>query len=253
MKKGRFHPVIISLLFVTIALFALFLEIYFLTPCANKNKDYAIKEEQWQAMAKEVDSWVDGLGMPIDPGIKKAIIVLNLLGFKTCMSCQGHSDSGLAYPWIDFALEDAEIIDLRAKSHQIHSQIEEQLKAIHQKYPELSLQEALKKEPMPERLEQLYKENHAIYAIRERKQALKLLPLNNLITDFYKKHPLNPDRMLIFYPLSRLVSAGTMWQITRDEQEKEKKLQEYQDEMNQFADFLTDYYFKKAPTKWNPL
>lgn len=56
----------------------------------------------YQSVLKEVDSWVDGLGLGIDEGIKHAVVVFNLAGFPTYGSCEGHLDWGCHYPWIDF-------------------------------------------------------------------------------------------------------------------------------------------------------
>src|ERR1700685_3524831 len=60
-------------------------------------KDYDAKLQRWQEMEKEVDSWTDALGLGIDGGIKKTVIVLNLLGFKTQQSCEGHFEWGRPY------------------------------------------------------------------------------------------------------------------------------------------------------------
>jgi hypothetical protein len=50
------------------------------------------------AWAKTV---TDGLGKPIDAGIKPAVIALRALGLNTTMSCEGHMDHGIAGPWVD--------------------------------------------------------------------------------------------------------------------------------------------------------
>lgn len=59
------------------------------------------KEQRWQKMAMRMDRMADGLGMPIDTGIKDTVIVLNLLGFPTSMSCEGHAYRGVHGPWVD--------------------------------------------------------------------------------------------------------------------------------------------------------
>ena len=71
------------------------------------------KLEEWNAMANSIENWTDGLGMPIDSKIKETVIVLNLLGFKTAASCEGHIDWGCPHPWIDFDVYDEEIDRLR--------------------------------------------------------------------------------------------------------------------------------------------
>ena len=58
---------------------------------------------QYNDMAREVVSWTDGLGKPLDVEIAQTVIFLNLLGVKTVQSCHGHvEEKGVAYPWIMF-------------------------------------------------------------------------------------------------------------------------------------------------------
>lgn len=72
----------------------------------------------WEQGCAEVSKLTDKLGCKVDAGIFDAVVTLNLLGLRTCQSCEGHLDYGLPYPWIDFetdefpafkqALEDAD-------------------------------------------------------------------------------------------------------------------------------------------------
>jgi hypothetical protein len=43
----------------------------------------------------------DKLGMAIDEGIFRSVVILNSLGFVTRQSCEGHPDRFGTYPWID--------------------------------------------------------------------------------------------------------------------------------------------------------
>ncbi len=80
----------------------------------------------------------------------------------------------------------------------------------------------------------------------EKLSKLKPVPLNNLVTEFYKDHTIDRDTILILGPLKRLYSFGGEFQITRDESEKLKKLKEYQEEMKSFTAFLIDHYYRSA-------
>ena len=51
---------------------------------------------------KKVDLLADGLGHPIDLGIKKPVANFLYKNYETTASCQGHLDWGLPFPWIDF-------------------------------------------------------------------------------------------------------------------------------------------------------
>jgi len=46
-----------------------------------------------------------------------AVIYLNVLGFPTTASCEGHEDRGLAYPWIQFSTKEA--VKSEKKAHTI--------------------------------------------------------------------------------------------------------------------------------------
>lgn len=48
----------------------------------------------------------DGLGCPIDEGIVETVVAFNLLGLRTCQSCEGHIVDGLPYPWVDFETDE---------------------------------------------------------------------------------------------------------------------------------------------------
>lgn len=49
----------------------------------------------------KVDSIADNLGMPIDEGIKKMVVALWAHEFETTGSCEGHTNRGCPFPWID--------------------------------------------------------------------------------------------------------------------------------------------------------
>jgi len=59
-----------------------------------------------EASRNRVDRLVDGLGKHIDKGIKETVIYIDALGFKTSMSCEGHKDWGLPWPWVDITAPD---------------------------------------------------------------------------------------------------------------------------------------------------
>lgn len=68
-------------------------------------------EELIKDIREDVNRTVDGLGRPIDKGIRETIVFLWALGFRTSASCEGHLDHGFPYPWVDFSV--AELYDFR--------------------------------------------------------------------------------------------------------------------------------------------
>jgi len=62
--------------------------------------DTQTAEQRYQEMQERVSTFTDKLGTPIDPGIFETVVALNLLGFHTSQSCEGHLDHGCPYPWV---------------------------------------------------------------------------------------------------------------------------------------------------------
>ncbi len=54
----------------------------------------------WQEACAAFAQQTDALGTPIDPGIFETVVLLNLLGFPTVQSCEGHLDHGTPYSWV---------------------------------------------------------------------------------------------------------------------------------------------------------
>lgn len=52
----------------------------------------------------------DSLGKGIDPWIKNLVILFNYHGVITKASCEGHSNYGCSYPWIDFEYNSLNIL-----------------------------------------------------------------------------------------------------------------------------------------------
>jgi len=48
----------------------------------------------------------DALGMPVDEEIRKPVAAFKILRIRTIMSCQGHQERALPYPWISFNAQD---------------------------------------------------------------------------------------------------------------------------------------------------
>ena len=82
------------------------------------------KLAEWNFMASEVSTWCDGLGQPLDEKIKETVIILNLLGFKTRQSCEGHLDWGYSYPGVDFAFDEEKSTELWNELSEVRKKIE---------------------------------------------------------------------------------------------------------------------------------
>ncbi len=246
-KSGLFlKGLVIGALCLIIFLFAIRQAGIKLPFISRDTQAMAAKKKAWEDMEKKVASWGDALGMGIDPKIKKAVIVLNLLGFETQQSCQGHMDWGLPYPWVSFNTITPEIQKLDSELQEVRRLIAQKEGELQKKYPTLSLGEAMRKEESPER-NKLYKKTHLLYDKMEELSRSKIAQLKDLITAFYKKHHIDLDNELYIddkvFPSYRLHSLGGDWQVIRTKDEQMKKLEAYQKEMDAFVDFLTNYYY----------
>lgn len=203
------------------------------------------KQQQWDNLAREVDTWTDGLGYPIDQGIKDTVIALNLLGFTTRQSCEGHLDQGDANPWIDFTLNQPEVVTLQNQvSEFVRIELSEQYKALKIKYPRLSIHEILQTEE-GENLRPTYEKFLFLLSLYQKEAKKELQQLFELLDKFYQTHDSTEDQKLFvtIEGIVRLESYGSKLQAQRPENERKAKLMLYLDEMKAFTDFLKESIF----------
>jgi len=203
------------------------------------------KQQQWDNSATEVDTWVDGLGRSLDEGIKETVIVLNLLGFTTRQSCEGHLNWGVANPWIDFTLNRPEVVALdNQRSEFFEAELKEQLLALRIKYPDLSMDETFHT-PEGELLKRPYSKFLYLFSLYNEEAKKDLMPLFDLLDEFYKIHASSGDQKLCIEISGsiRLESFGGYLQDQRPGHEREANLGLYREEMEAFTSFLKDRFF----------
>ena len=172
------------------------------------------KKKKWDDMSKKVDKVIDKLGMGIDKGIKKIVIVLNLLGFMTDGSCEGHIKWGRIHPWVDVSIETPKNWLKLSKSKK-HSD-------------ELKFQKLVEK--------------RSLGALKEEKR------MKNVIDKFYKKRKTSLEIRLM---AEEFGYGFTLKNINAElikilpATERKKLLKKYQNEMSAFADFLEKEFFNK--------
>lgn len=64
-------------------------------------------EQALDAKRTELGLITDNLGMPIEAGIMDTVAALQLLGFGTSGSCEGHGDWGCPWPWVNIEASSA--------------------------------------------------------------------------------------------------------------------------------------------------
>jgi hypothetical protein len=190
---------------------------------ANFEAQFALRPEKyqaWQEMKVVVDQITDRLGYPIEENIKDTVIALNLLGFQTFGSCEGHLDHGHSYPWIDIEFERADIEKYLQEIRELAGEENDELRyALHLQKERLVLEKSL---PLHQLLEQFYQESSGSFysvAIRE---------------------------MHFSTGEVRIYSVDGDWQEIRSENEKEVKLLAYRKEMDRFTNFLISRFLNEG-------
>lgn len=203
------------------------------------------KKKAWNFMAAQVDTWTDRLGMPIDPEIKETIIVLNLLGFTTQQSCEGHLDWGSSYPWVSFVDKSPETLEMENHREELERALEKEEAVIREKNPTLTQMELYLHEEDIAEFSQHHKIRKQLQELNKKVNqnlARMLKKLHELLGSFYDHHFSSYDSLLALSIRNRLVALGSEWQETRDQTSQEKKLKEYLQEFKRFTKFLKQYW-----------
>ncbi len=200
------------------------------------------KDELWDQKAKEVDNWTDRMNLKVDKNIKDTVIVLNLLNIPTVQSCEGHLKWGLPYPWIEIETDTPQVLELIQQAQGIESQIEEEERLLKEQFPLLNWNKILMNKEA-EKLRGFYQQRLEIFDEVDRIKHERLATLYDLLNKFYQNGSPYYDHTLIL-AYNRLESLGGMWQNLRTDKEKKEKLKAYQNELQDFTEFLIDYYYK---------
>ena len=179
------------------------------------------KQQRWQ----EVAAWCDQLDphYPIDPGIKETVIVLNVLGIPTSMSCEGHLH-GPFIPWVNIAAPN--FYEERGRIKKVQDWLSRQQ----------DTEEIRKARKYVEQQQKNIIEKH----LPIRKQ------LYSYLAAFYEKRTILYERRLILSGgdgVTGLSSQGGVLMEMLPLEERQERLLEYQDEMRAFTAFLKDIYF----------
>jgi hypothetical protein len=187
------------------------------------------KEAQWQEAEAHFRTVTDLLGMPVDAGILETVIALNLSGFPTSSSCEGHMDRSGYTPMICMEVPEAKDL-LRIAAH------------LAQK-----LHEEAKNVPLSEHM--------ALYApyIRLKEQAIQLhmqrmAPLVDLLSNFYRHRQVDYLDQLALFEIgtcqSILAPLGATLQAVRNEGKRAVALKRYQAEFADFTAYLRNLWLR---------
>ncbi len=197
-------------------------------------KETDAKILKWKQIEQEVDSITDALGKHIDGGIRDAVIALKANQINTVGSCEGHAERRIPSPWIDVEGVDTPE-SLQAK--QILPELDEKINDIETEDSEAA------------ELNDLYTRRHEAYYEAILPQLQEVEKVIQLLDKFYATRAVSEDRRLIINAIDnmgRIESQGSRIQAIRSDTDKQKKLDEYKEEMKLFADFLKNMFFQNT-------
>jgi hypothetical protein len=67
----------------------------------------------WQPKFDDLENITDAIGRGLDPGIKRTVLAVQLMGLETYFSCEGHFNRGLVAPVIRFRCRASQIRDIQ--------------------------------------------------------------------------------------------------------------------------------------------
>lgn len=203
------------------------------------------KQELWDQETYKVNQITDALDLPIDAAIKEVIVALNVVGFRTNGSCEGHFDRGDHYPYIDIDIETPEIMELRDNHARLVEKSYKEQEMLEKLHPQTHLRDLIDL-PEAQALRDIYSSIHLNSAKQKKAEQTELHPLSAFLDQFYADYHPPYDRILVIEkPIFRIRNVGADRQAMRSEEEIKDKLEEYQAEMQKFGQFLKKAFFAK--------
>jgi hypothetical protein len=176
-------------------------------------------EDNWQKVLSKTGELTDRLGMPVDEGIIETVVVLNLLGFTTTASCEGHLDRVTGGPYVIF--ESPEAVQLAKGARKINNkpgQVDPEYNRLRNEASRHSMQLLQKLIPY---LEEFYKGRDTTYVDRVIIYHADLGCAHNIL----------------------MCQGAKLAHAVDDKMSNKKALIANQSEMNAFTEFLKNAYF----------
>lgn len=201
-------------------------------------------DQRWDDMVKHFCTVSDRLGMPIDDEIFDTVVIFNILGIRTTMSCAGHvtRDNGdIRYPWIDISALDPTIEKLTKKQERLHQRAMRFQRKLRKKNVTSKHARLLRKKSNT-----AWRKYHSLDHRLRKLQVPLRQKLTGYLLQFYSRRSVPLDRRLILHVISsdtRLESQGAAdFHLCESREFQLEKLAEYREEMRAFTDFLKSIY-----------
>jgi hypothetical protein len=168
------------------------------------------RRRRWQEAVEAVEHITDKLEHPVDKGVRETVAALNIWEINTTGSCEGHDDRGELAPWIDIEAKEVAALDKELENTN------------------------------DEEVSRLITEDI------ERKNLVERRKVIDLLDEFYRDRHVPFSRRLVIEGMARgwskLQSQGADLQRIEPDQMRKQRLQEYQEEMCAFTDFLKEKF-----------
>lgn len=186
------------------------------------------REENWQRMSEYFDEVSAGQKIPIEDGVRDAVIGLNIHGVITNASDEGHAERLHAAPWIQFTMSDDE--DL----HKLAIELDIEADMLHAHDPN---------DPKLARIAEEASRRNREY---EAGKAKVFQQVGALLSEFYQGRTINNwNSVLKINGFERTITPnGALIQPSLDEEQRRRNLEEYQEEMQAFGAFLKLRYLE---------
>lgn len=194
------------------------------------------QQASWQEAETILAGVTDQMGQRIDAGILAPVVGLNLLGFRTSASCEGHLNWGCPYPWIEFYQEVATPDYGQAVKIVSQPDLTSQDKVTAQNQIEAYLVQFIRRDPLYQALDVLLTDYVATRRARNSEDDQTTILLTPFAPGWYRLLAAEPAWWRHWDESERTGKTG--WWEQTPLQEQKNRLWRAQNEMVAFAAFL---------------
>lgn len=199
------------------------------------------KEIRWQTIEQSIEGIKDKLGKGIDEKIKPIVVALRASGFSTTGSCEGHSDRGYPWPWVDVEsplaeklLNDHRYYELKEKARAMNKRTLTMTEAEQKEYSGLVEAQIEKNEKEYQRIVAILDEFYKSQSEEQLKETVRL----GIRKGPWNQSRVQPDGMPEW---TKSQEIQKLW----SDKEKLEKLELYRQEMKRFSEFLKERFFSQ--------
>lgn len=168
-------------------------------------------EKSWDDIAQKAAKIKDKLGMPIDKGIFDAVVVVNMLGFNTSGSCEGHIGRATGGPYVVFESKEAQAYVKKARERLLEADYRD-------------------------------KEYLRLRGLANEYTAKEMYRMMGYLEAFYtdRKVPFKDRIIIASFPMTYLCikCQGADAALAFEDRERQELLRSSQEEMSRFVEFL---------------